>query len=125
METALDFTIKKSVYNDPTIIMVSWWKTDSYLNNEYIQISDIEIMNAACGSSVSFGSRVRSKSNKHNTYTGWRSYFRSKLIPIHGPVHKYDLNYSYLRSHFSRLTQAVVKKLIYCLSQKFSYASEN
>ena len=52
METSLDFTIKKSVYNDPNIIMVSWWKTDSYLNNEYIQISDIEIMNAAYGSSV-------------------------------------------------------------------------
>ena len=34
------------------------------------------------------------------------------------------MNYSYSRSNFSRLPQAVAKKLIYCLSQKVSYASK-
>ena len=43
---------------------------------------------------------------------------------MHEPVHKSDLNYSYLISHFSRLPQAVAKKLIYCLYQKVSYASK-
>ena len=55
--------------------MVYWCKTDSYFNNENIQIGDIEIMNAAYGSSGSFGSRVRSKYIGHNTYTGRRSNF--------------------------------------------------
>ena len=43
---------------------------------------------------------------------------------MHGPVHKYDLNYLYSRSHFSRLLQAFAKTLIYYLSQKFGYASK-
>ena len=72
----------------------------------------------AYGSSGLFGSRVRSKYIKHNTYTGRISNFHSKSTPIHGPFHKSDLNYSYSRSHFSRLPQAVAKKLIYRLSQK-------
>ena len=46
--------------------MVSWWGTDSYFNNEQIQIGDTELMNAAYGSSGSFGSRVRSKSFGNN-----------------------------------------------------------
>ena len=41
METALNYTIQRSVYNDYNIFMVSWWKTDSYFNNEHIQIGDI------------------------------------------------------------------------------------
>ena len=49
--------------------MVSWWGTDSYFNNEQIQIGDIEIMTAAYGSSGSFGSRLSSKKIGHNTYT--------------------------------------------------------
>ena len=48
----------------------------------------------------------------------------SKPTPIHGPVHKYDLNYSYPRSHFNQLPQQVTIKLIYRLSHKFSYASK-
>ena len=74
------------------------------------QIGDIEIMTDAYGSSVWFVSRVRSKNIVHNTYTGRRSNFCSKPAPINGPVHKYDLNYWYLRSHFSPLPQAVAKK---------------
>ena len=53
------------------------------------------MMSSAYGSSGSFGSRVSSKYIGHNTYTGKRSNFCSKPTPIHGPVHKYDLNYSY------------------------------
>ena len=49
--------------------MVPWWGTDSYLNNEQFQISDIAIITSAYGSSGSFGSIVRSKSIVHNTYT--------------------------------------------------------
>ena len=60
-------------------------------------------MNAAYVSSGSFLSRVSSKYIGHNTYTGRRINFRSKLTPIHGAFHKSDLNYIYLRSRFSRL----------------------
>ena len=51
-----------------------------------------------------------------------KKYLRSKPTQIHGPVKKIYLNYSYSRSHFSRLPHAVDKKLIYHLSQKVSYA---
>ena len=74
-------------------------------------------------SSGSFVSRVRSKSIGHNTYTGRRIDFRSKPTPIYGTVHKSDFNYSYSIICFSRLLQAVAKKLIYRLSQKSSYDS--
>ena len=74
--------------------MVYWWVKYSYFNNEQIKIGDIEIMISAYGSSGPFGSRVRSKYIGHKTYTGRRSNFCSKPTPIHGPVHKYDLNYS-------------------------------
>ena len=74
--------------------MVSWWETDSYFNNEQIQICDIECITSAYGSSGLFGSRVRSKFIGHNTYTGRRSNVFSKPTPIHGPVQKSDLNYS-------------------------------
>ena len=67
------------------------------------------MMNSAYGLSGSFGSRVRYKYIEHNTYTGRRSNFCSKPTPIYGPVHKSDLNYSYSRSHFSRLPQEVDK----------------
>ena len=80
-------------------------------------------MNASCGSSGSFGSRVRSKYIVHKPYTGRRSNFCSKTIPIYEPVHKSDLNFSYSISHFSWLPQSVSKGEINCLSQKFSYAS--
>ena len=33
------------------------------------------------------------------------------------------MNYSYLRSHFSRLTQAVAKEISSCLSHEVSYSS--
>ena len=96
--------------------MVSWWGTDSYLNNEPIQIGDIKIMNYANSSSVLFFSRVRSKYIWHNAYLGRRSNLPSQPAPIHGPLQKSYLNYSYSRSHFSRLPQAVAKNLyIVCL----------
>ena len=80
-------------------------------------------MTSAYGLSGSFGSIVRSKSIGHNTYTGRRIDLCSKPTPIYGPFHKYDLNYSYSRSHFSRLPQEVAKRLIFYLSYKVSYAS--
>ena len=58
-------------------------------------------MNDAYVSSGSFGSRVRSKSIGHNKYTGKRSNFHSKTTPMHGPVHKYYLNFLYSIIHFS------------------------
>ena len=75
--------------------MVSCWVNDSYFNNKLIQIGDIEIMTSAYGPSGSFGSRLRSKDIGHNTYRGRRSNFCSKPTPIHGPVHKSDLNCLY------------------------------
>ena len=80
--------------------MFSWWVIDSYFSIELIQIRDIEIMISAYGLSGSFGSRVRYKYIGHNTYTDRRSNFRSKPTTINVPVHKYDLNYLYSRSHF-------------------------
>ena len=82
---------------------------DSYFNTEKIKIGDIEIMISVYGLSGSFGSRVRSRSIGHNTYTVRSSNFRSKPTPIHGPVHKSYLNHSYSRSHFSRLPQTFAK----------------
>ena len=80
-------------------------------------------MISAYGSSGCFGSRVRYKYIIHNTYTGRKSNFRSKPTPIHGPVQKSDLNYSYQISLFSILPQAVAKKIIYRLYHKFSNTS--
>ena len=100
--------------------MVSWWGTGSYFNCEQIQIGDIEIMTTTYGLVVSFGSIVRSKYIVHNTYIGRRSNFRSKPAPIHGTVHKYYLNYSYSRIHFSWLLQAVAKNNNY-----LSFVSES
>ena len=82
-------------------------------------------MNSAYGSSVSFGSKVRSKYIVHNKFTGRIINLSSKPTPVHGPVHKSDLNYSYSRSKFSRLTQAVSKKVsknYFVLSHKVSCA---
>ena len=104
--------------------MVSGWGIDSYFNIERIQVRDIEIMISAYGLSGLFGSIVRFKSIGNDTYTGRRSNFRSKPTPIHVLVHKSCLNYSYSRSHFSRLPQAVSRKIICSLSQKFSNASK-
>ena len=42
---------------------------------------------------------------------------------MHGPVNKYDLNYSNLLIHFSLLPQAVTKEIIKHSSRKVSYAS--
>ena len=77
--------------------MVSWWVIYSYLNNEQIQIGDIEIMNSAFGSSISFESRDRSKYIDHNTYTYIKSNFSSKLATINGPVHNSELKFSHSR----------------------------
>ena len=77
--------------------MVYFWVTYSYFNDENFQIDDIEIITATYGSSGSFGSKVRPKYIGHNTYTVRRSNLHSKPTPIHGPVHKHDLNYSYSR----------------------------
>ena len=88
------YYLKKSIYNYPNRFMVSWWGIYSYFNNEQIQIGDIEIITAVYGLSGSFGSIVRSKSIGNNTYTGRRSNFCSKPIPINGPYQKSDFNYS-------------------------------
>ena len=117
------FPIKKSIYNDHIIFIIYLWGTDSYFIHKKIQISDVELMNAAYGSSGSFISRVRSKSIWHNTYTGRRLNIRSKSTAIHIPVHKFDLNYSYSISHFSRLPEAVAKEIINRMSNKVMYAS--
>ena len=68
--------------------MEYWWGRYSYFNNEKIQISGVEIMNAAFGLSGSFGSGVRSKCIGNKIYIGRRRKFCSKLTPIHGPVNK-------------------------------------
>ena len=65
------------------------------MNNEQIQIGDIKVRNDIYGSSGSFGSRVRSKYIWHKKYICRRSNFHSKTTPIHGTVHKSDLNFSY------------------------------
>ena len=49
INTAFRFLIQKYIYNDPTIFMVYWWGRYSYLNNEHIHISDVELMNASYG----------------------------------------------------------------------------
>ena len=89
--------------------MVSWWGKYSYFNDEQIQFSDVELMNAAYGPSGSFVSIVGSKFIGHNKFSGRRSNFCSKPTPIHGPVHKCDFNYSYSVSHFIWLPQAAAK----------------
>ena len=71
-------------------------------------------MTSTYGSSGSFGSRVSYKSIGHNKNKGRRIKFRSKPTPIHGPVQKLDLNYSYSISQFSRLPPAIAKKVIVC-----------
>ena len=81
-------------------------------------------MQQSYGSLLSFGSIVRFKYIAHNTYTGIKINFHSKPTSIHGTVHKYDFNNSLSISHFSWLSQGVAKKLIYCLSHKFSYSSK-
>ena len=83
--------------------MVSWWGIYSYFNHDQIQTRDVVLMNAAYGSSGSFGAIVRQKCIRTNTYTGRESNFHSKPKPIHKLFHKYDLNFYYSRSHFSRL----------------------
>ena len=100
------------IYNLHTRFVVSWLGRYSYLNNEQIQISAVLHMNAAYGSSGSFGSRVGSKCDGHNTYTGRRRKLRSKPRTIHAPVNKCELKFSYSRSHFNRLPQVVSKGLI-------------
>ena len=103
--------------------MVSWWVIYSYSNNEQIQIGDIEIMNSAFGSSISFESRDRSKYIDHNTYTYIKSNFSSKLATINGPVHNSELKFSHSRRHFCQLPQTFYKIIINSLSQKVSYNS--
>ena len=103
--------------------MVSWRGRDSYFNDKQIQMSAIEIMNVAFGSSGSFGSRCWSQCIGHNIYAGRRSNFRSKISPIHGPVHKLELNFSYSRRYFKRLPQAVSKRLINSFCINLAHAS--
>ena len=101
--------------------MVSWCGIDEYFNNKQTQSSDVELTDTSYGSSGSFGSIVRYEYIGHDTYTGKRSYFRSKPKPIYGPAHKSDLDYSHSRSHFCWFLQTVAKELINFLSQKISY----
>ena len=103
--------------------MVSWWERYSYLNNEQIKTSSIVIIDDAYDSLSSFGSRVGSKYIGYNTYTSKRIIFRSKPAPIHGPVNKSELTFSYSRIHFCPLPRVFSKGLINRLYQKVSYAS--
>ena len=48
----------------------------------------------------------------HNMYTGRSINFRSKPTPIHVPVHKSELKFSYPRRKFSQLPQAVPRRLM-------------
>ena len=70
--------------------MVFWWVRNPYLNNKQIQTRYAVLMNDTYGSSVSFGSSVRSKYIIHNTYTGRRCYLCPKTTPINGTIHKSD-----------------------------------
>ena len=78
-------------------------------------------MTTEYGSSESFLSRVRYKSIGNNKYTGRISYFCLETTPIDVTVQRYDSNYSYTRSHSSKLSQSVANKLVHCLTQKLSY----
>ena len=51
METYLNYSIPKNIYNYSNRFMVSWWVTNSYFNNKPIKIGDTEIMNYAYVSS--------------------------------------------------------------------------
>ena len=79
-------------------------------------------MNTEFGSSGSFGSRIRSRCIYHNNHTGRRRNFHSKPTPIHGPVHKSELEMSYSRRLLSWLPQEFSKILIHGMSHKVSYA---
>ena len=61
-------------------------------------------MNAAYGSSGSFGSRVRSKSMGYSTYTGSIRNFSSNPIPMHLPVHKYYFRFFILDNLLQSVT---------------------
>ena len=81
--------------------MLSFGGIYLYFNDKQTQISDIEIMTGAFVSYGYFGSRVRSKFIGHDTFTGRRRNLNTKLTPIHRPVHKSELNFSYSRMHSS------------------------
>ena len=80
-------------------------------------------MNTAFDSSLSFGSRVRSKLIGNNKYTGRRTNFHSKPTQIHWATHIPELKISYSRKHFILLPQAVSTIHINHLLQKFSCSS--
>ena len=75
-EKSLSFHIQKTV--SMVTLFGSW----------YFIGEDIEIINAAFGSSGYFGTISRSKCIVHNTYTARRRNFHSNPTPIHGLVHK-------------------------------------
>ena len=102
---------KNSIHDDYSRFMVYWRGRYSYFNDEQYQISDVEMMNCAFGSSWLSGSRVRSNCIGNNTCAGRRINLISKPTPIHGPVHKSELNFSYAIKHFSSLPHSVIKKL--------------
>ena len=79
-------------------------------------------MNAAYGSSGSFGSIVRSKSMGYNTYTGRIRNFSSNPSIIHVPIYKSYLSFSYLKIHFTWLSKSFSIGIIIVLHQKVSYA---
>ena len=117
IETALNIHAHDSAYKIHNRFMVSWWGRYQYFNNKQIQIGDVVPINTVYGSSGSFRSRVGSKYIGNNTYTGNRSNSFSKPTPIHVPVNQSELIFSYLRSQFSWLPQAVSRGLIDHLSQ--------
>ena len=50
-DSALIFHIQKSIYDDHTRFMVSWWGIYSYFNIGKIQTRDVVLMNYISGSS--------------------------------------------------------------------------
>ena len=68
--------------------MVYWWGRYLYFNDKQIKISNIEMMNYAFGSSVSFELRAMSTCIEHNNYGGGKIKLISKPTPIPGPFHK-------------------------------------
>ena len=105
--------------------MVSWLVTYSYSNNEQIRVSDVDLMNAIYGSSGLFWSLVRSNKNIYNIYTAINSILSSEPTSIHGPVRKFDLNYSFSRIHFSRIPQEADNFLTNRLYHTVSYTPTN
>ena len=95
-ENTFDY-IGKNIYDDHSRLMVYFGGRYLYFNNEKNQISDVEIMNDAFDSSVSFVPWAGSKCIGYYTSTGRRSNFHSKPTPINQPVYKFEFTFFILK----------------------------